>query len=144
MNNHVACIEVCNQLLRGEISAIETYQDAAGKCGTSPTRLGLEKVLQDHHSNASELRVHIHEMGGEAATSSGAWGAFAKAVESTARLLGDTVIINALAEGEQHGVRLYEDALENPDVMETMKATIRETLLPRTKAHVEFLAALNS
>ncbi len=141
MTTTEACISACNKLLRGEISAIETNSQAIEKFFDSPESITLEQILADHQDSADALRDHISEMGGVADSESGPWGSFAKAVEGAAKLLGDSAALQALKEGEEHGISEYEEALESPDLMEDAKDTIRDTLLPR---QLEHLAALNT
>lgn len=145
MNNNESCIKVCNQLLRGELSAVETYIQAIDRFQDSLAEVeALDQILVDHEDSAEALRAHLVEMGAVPDTDSGAWGAFAKAIEGTATLLGQSAALMALKEGEEHGIREYEDALEGADVMEGMKATIREELLPRLEDHIPMLEALRS
>jgi len=142
MNNSESCIRACNKLLRGEISAIETYQQALGKFSGAPEEPLLSKILDDHQKNADALREHLAEMGGVPDKESGAWGTFAAAVEAMAKLFGDATALEALKQGEEHGINEYEDALNNKDVMDEMKTTIRGTLLPRLQKHIASLETL--
>ncbi len=144
MNTSEACIETCNKLLRGELSAIQTYGQALEKFAESPESITLREILADHQDSAFALRDHVLELGGVPAADSGAWGSFAKAVEGTAKLLGDSAALQALREGEKHGINEYEDALESPDVMEEAKNTIRDTLLPRQIEHLSRLDTLQA
>ncbi|RYZ80830.1 MAG: DUF2383 domain-containing protein [Proteobacteria bacterium] len=142
MNNNKNCVSACNKLLRGEISAIETYQQALEKFADTPHRSTIESILDDHRKSAEALRKHIADMGGVADTDSGLWGGFAKAVEGTAKLLGDTPAIAVLKQGEEHGISEYKEAINNPDVMEEAKVMYRDTLIPRLQKHIAVLEAL--
>src|SRR5687768_1795922 len=108
-------VDTLNTLLRGEISAIETYQQALAKVTTPPAPAELRRIHGEHRAAANALRQHVHASGGDPDQGSGAWGAFAKAVEGTAKLFGDTAALKALKEGEEHGANMYEDALLDPD-----------------------------
>lgn len=144
MNNAQSCILACNKLLRGELSAIETYHQALEKfSGTAEAPL-LSQILDDHQKNADALRDHLSEMGGTPEQESGAWGTFAKAIEGVAKMLGDSSAIAALRQGEEIGITDYENALNDKDVMDEMKTTIRGTLLPRLQRHVATLEGLPS
>ena len=81
-----------NSLLRGEISAAETYRMAIDKVadtGNAPNA-GLLREIQEEHGRAAQgIRDRIRELGGEPSDSSGAWGAWAKTVQGTANLFGD-------------------------------------------------------
>lgn len=145
MNNTDSCPKICNQLLRGELSAIETYHQAIEKFKDSPNEVAiLNDLLTDHKDSAATLRTHIQEMGAVPDTDSGAWGAFAKAVEGAATLLGESAALAALKEGEEHGISEYKEALENADVMDKAKSNIREELLPRLVSHLPVLDGLRS
>ena len=134
-------IDTANKLLRGEISAIETYETALGKVGDEPELAGTVQTMKDEHTKAAELlRGRVRALGGEPETGSGAWGAFANTVAGTASLLGDTAALKALKEGEEHGLKDYEAQLENFDP-ET-RQHVEQTLIPKSKQHIAKLDAL--
>lgn len=142
MKKNQNCISACNKLLRGEISAIETYQQARAKFSASPHRGTIEQIIEDHRQNAEALRRHITDMGGTADRDSGLWGDFAKAVEGTATLLGNAPAIAVLKQGEEHGINEYKEAINNPDVMAEAKVMYRDTLIPRLQKHIALLDSL--
>jgi rubrerythrin len=144
MNATDECIDVCNSLLRGELSAIETYNQALEKFDTEVERSSLQAIRRDHEASAASLREHIRDMGATPSTESGAWGTFAQAVEGTAKMLGESPALAALQQGEEHGIDEYEEALRNPDVMEEIKGVIRQQLLPRLSEHVAALDRLKA
>lgn len=136
MNNPDACIQACNKLLRGELSAIETYTHALGKCEEQVMVRTLGQIREDHEQNANILRFHLSSLGAVPASGSGTWGAFANTVEGAAALLSDYAAIAALIGGEKHGIREYESVLENPHVKEEIKVRLRDENLPRLRDHV--------
>ena len=71
-------IEVLDSLLRGELSAIETYSHAIHKFPGSPAHAELEAMRDDHLESVETLRELITDLGGDPSTTSGAWGGFAK------------------------------------------------------------------
>ncbi|MFT4641148.1 MAG: hypothetical protein ACI8T1_004484 [Verrucomicrobiales bacterium] len=137
-----ACIDVCNSLLRGEISAVETYDQAAEKFANEPQVKTLLRIREDHQASVDRLTMNVLSMGGQPNTSSGAWGAFAKTVQGAANLLGDDSALGALTKGEEHGRSEHTEALDNEDVMPECKAMIRDELLPRVNQHLSTLNAL--
>ena len=140
-----SCIDACNSLLRGELSAIETYRQALEKFSGGASGPVLREILAGHEENARLIREHILSMdGGEPATDSGVWGLFARAVEGSAKLLGESAALKALQEGEEHGMGEYEEALESDEVMEEMKDVIRERLRPSLAGHIQQLEALRA
>ena len=136
--------EVLNSLLRGELSAVETYDQAIAKFESAETVTTLTGMRDQHHNSVNKLRSHIIGHGGEPATSSGVWGSFAKLVTGTAKILGPSTVISALREGEEHGVNVYETALENLDVSPECRFLIRGDLLPLCREHLRMLAKLDS
>jgi uncharacterized protein (TIGR02284 family) len=132
-------VDTLNSLLRGELSATETYQQALAKLGNEPEAAELRRIHREHREAANTLRQHIHSHGGKPDQDSGAWGAFAKTVEGSAKIFGDTAALKALKEGEEHGVKLYEDALEDDELPADCAMLIRGTLLPQTREHVGVL-----
>lgn len=136
------CIDACNSLLRGEISAIETYTQAIDKFRGESEVATLAEIRREHIDSANRLRHNVREMGGEPTTDSGAWGTWAKAVEGTAKLMGETAAIKALLEGEEHGQKDYESALKSDEVLPGCKDMIRSELLPRQVSHIATLRTL--
>ncbi|MFL5342892.1 MAG: DUF2383 domain-containing protein [Gemmataceae bacterium] len=139
---HTHTEEVLNSLLRGELAATETYQQAMAKVHAEPDAADLRQIHVDHRTAANELRKYVHTVGGQPDHGSGTWGAFAKAVEGTASLLGNSSALHALKEGELHGLKEYRDALNEPTLPETAREFIRSQLLPQTEQHIRVLERL--
>lgn len=137
-----SCIDVCNSLLRGEISAVETYRKAIEKYPDTPATSELIRIQSEHSKSVNRLAGNVRDMGGIPDNDSGAWGVFTKAVQSSANLLGAESAIESLQRGEEHGRNDYHSALDNEDVMDTCKALIREELLPRVENHIIALERL--
>ena len=98
----------------------------------------------EHRQAANTIRQHIHEHGGKPDQNSGAWGAWAKAIEGSAKIFGNTAALKALKEGEKIGVKDYEKALANQEIPDDCKSLIRSTLLPPTRSHIPVLDQLMS
>lgn len=136
------CIKVCNSLLRGELSAIETYGQAIRKHTDSPAAERLREIRSEHITAAKLLADNVREMGGEPETDSGGWGVFAKAVQGAANLFGPGSAIESLQKGEESGRGDYESALGNDEVMTECKAMISDKLLPAVRSHISHLDGL--
>ena len=136
-------VTALNSLLRGEMSALETYRQAREKFGeeSGPGAAELLQIQLDHRDASDTLWHHIEQHGGKPSEGSGPWGAFAKAVENTAALLGDAAALKALKEGEEHGLKDYQDALEDKDLPEDCQALIRG-LLVKQREHIAILDRL--
>jgi len=129
-------IEILNELLRGELAAVETYAQAIEKFGRSPGHDFLQLLAGDHEESVDQLSEFITDVGGEPAETSGLWGGFVKALAGSANLLGESPALKVLQEGEEHGIKEYQEALDDPDISDDSKDLIREELLPRLTDHV--------
>jgi rubrerythrin len=136
MKQNDTIISTIHALLRGELSAIETYTQAIKKFGNNTGDSILESIREDHEASADALREVIGESGEAAITSSGPWGTFATAVEGVATLFGESPALVALQHGEVHGISEYEKALEDEDLDESVKWLIRDELLPALREHL--------
>jgi rubrerythrin len=124
--NQDKSVEALNNILRGEISAVETYDQALEKLDDDASIAEqLRQCRVSHQERVSLLRGEITRRGGQPAGGSGPWGAFAKLVEGSAKALGKKAAISVLEEGEDHGLKMYRDDLPKLD-----EAT-RSTLAPR-------------
>lgn len=128
-----------NSLLRGELSAVETYNQALQKVGNEPGAGELRRICDEHRDAANTLRQHVRQRGAQPEHGSGAWGTFAKAVEGTAKVFGNSAAIKALKEGEEHGIKEYEDALKNRKLDPECRQLISARLLPQTRNHIPAL-----
>jgi len=135
-------LKTLNSLLRGEIAATETYQQAFAKLGDDPMTMNLRQIHVDHREAANELRQHVHSHGGKPDQGSGVWGAFAKVFEGTAKTFGAATAIKALKEGEEHGKADYQEALKDAGLPEDCKTLIASKLLPQTESHIAALHRL--
>jgi len=138
-------VKQLNSFLRGEISAAETYRMALDSVGdsadSSNANLGLLRTIQEEHGRAAQaIRDRIRELGGQPADSSGAWGAWANFVQGTADLLGDTMSLKSLKEGEEHGLKDYKAGME--DVDPTTGELVQNQLIPAQQRHVNLLDQL--
>ena len=132
-----------NSLLRGEISAAETYRMAIDKVADSnnAANAGLLREIQEEHGRAAQgLRDRIRELGGEASDSSGAWGVWAKTVQGTMNLFGDASSLKALKEGEEHGLKDYQEALD--DVDSVSRQLMETQFIPNQQRHIALLNQL--
>jgi hypothetical protein len=123
-------VETLNSLLRGEMSAVETYDQALEKLRDDA---GLASQLTECRSSHEErvmlLRREVTRVGGKPSEGSGPWGSFAKLVEGGAKVFGKSAAIAALEEGEDHGLKQYRDDLRKLD--DTTRSTLEAKLLAK-------------
>ncbi|QRK04455.1 PA2169 family four-helix-bundle protein [Archangium violaceum] len=133
-------VETLNSFLRGEISAVETYRQAIDHVSNDRIRSQLEDCLHDHEHRVESIRERIEKLGGTPAGGSGPWGAFAKLVQGGADLLGEKAAIQALEEGEDHGLADYQRDLDKTHG--EARRLVRMELLPAQKRTHERLSRL--
>ncbi len=105
--------EHLNNLLQGELSAVETYNMALQKMKSPLTSTVLSECLSCHVNRVEKLSKMVDSLGAEPAHSSGPWGAFAKLVQAGAVVLGEGAAIGALKEGEDQGLDTYRGACKD-------------------------------
>jgi hypothetical protein len=129
-----------DSLLRGEMSAIETYRMAIEKLEGSnePGVSELQRIQRDHRDAADALWQRLERKGERPSEGSGAWGAFAKAVEGTAKLFGNAAAIKALKEGEEHGLGEYREALDGDAIAAELETLLRG-FISRQQQHLQIL-----
>jgi uncharacterized protein (TIGR02284 family) len=133
---------IVNDMLQGELAAMETYQQALAQAGSEPVAEDLKQIHAEHREAANRLRQYVRELGAEPSKGSQTWGAFAKAVEGVAKLFGNAAAIKALQAGENRGVANYEEALTNDNLPANFVEYLRTTLLSQTRSHIQVLDRL--
>lgn len=131
-----ATIDVCNALLRGEMTATETYAQAAAKFADFRDDDSLGCIRDEHQQSVTALRDLIRESGGAPAATSGVWGGFAHALEGAAKLFGETPALLILEQGELKGISDYEAALTDSNLSSQAIQLINQDLLPPLYDHL--------
>jgi uncharacterized protein (TIGR02284 family) len=134
-------IDKLNSFLRGELSAVETYDQAIQKLANETAVVAsLQQSRTSHLRRAEMLRGEIRRMGGEPADSSGMWGGFAKLVEGGAKMFGKKAAVAALEEGEDHGRDDYIRDLD--DLSPQVRAFVQAQLVPEQQRTHDVLSQL--
>lgn len=129
--SNTADVETLNSFLRGELSAVETYRQALGHVSTDRLREPLQDCLTDHEQRVEAIRDRISKLGGKPAEGSGMWGAFAKIVQAGADALGEQAAVQALEQGEDHGLADYQRDMDKTHG--DARRFVRMELLPAQK-----------
>lgn len=137
------CIDVCNSILRGEISAVEAYDKAIEKFPKERETPTLCQIRDEHLNSAKLLEANVLEMHGMPETTSGSWGNFISAIQATANFFGEESAVRSLLQGEELGREAYEDALADDHVMPDCKRLIRDRLLPAVNQHIAKLETVS-
>jgi hypothetical protein len=134
--------EKLQDILRAETSAVETYELAL----ESVTHVGLHRALQQIHMShvqrVEQVRTWLGGLGAESAKGSGAWGAFAKAFQAGADLLGGRAAIAALEQGEDRLLAIYTGDLSG--IEPSSRSFIEADLLPEQRHTHDLCRTLKS
>ena len=131
-----------NSFLRGEISAVETYEQALGKFTDPAFRTlsnALTRMRDEHSQSVDTLRSRISVHGGKPPEGAGVWGVFANVVAGAAKLMGPQTVLAALKQGELLGSEDYEKALKHEGASTETRYLIRNELQPRCQGHLAML-----
>jgi uncharacterized protein (TIGR02284 family) len=141
MNNEVKQdIDHLNSFLRGERSAVETYEQCIEKIDDPMVCQQLEQFRNSHAQRVQKLSARITTLGGVPDDDSGMWGSFAKLVEGGAKIFGKDAAIAALEEGEDHGVKDYSRDLE--DLTPATRQFVATEIVPEQRRTHDGLSAL--
>jgi uncharacterized protein (TIGR02284 family) len=142
-NDTESDVRQLNSFLRGEISAVETYDQALEKLAKEPDLAApLRACRTSHQSRVDLLRTEIRRLGGQPAEGSGVWGGFAKLVEGGAKVFGKGPAIAALEEGEDHGRDDYSKDLDELTPM--TRSFVQTKLLPEQHRSHDAIATLKN
>jgi uncharacterized protein (TIGR02284 family) len=111
-------IERLNEFVRYELASVETYDLALQAIKDHDLTGPLRQIRDSHERRVGLLRERIRALGGEPAHSSGVWGAFVRAIQRGADLLGNRIALAALEEGEDQGKKRYSRDLHELQVTE--------------------------
>jgi hypothetical protein len=134
-------VETLNSLLRGEISAVETYDQALQQLDDDASIASqLSQCRLSHEQRVVLLRREVARRGGQPVSGSGPWGTFAKLVEGGAKAFGKKAAIAALEEGEDHGLRQYRDDLQKLD--NSTRSTLESQLMSEQQTTHQAMSSL--
>tara|TARA_R110002096_G_scaffold433887_2_gene653731 strand:- start:40458 stop:40988 length:531 start_codon:yes stop_codon:yes gene_type:complete len=135
-------IEELNSFLRGERSAVETYNQCIYKLDNAQIAKQLQTLKTSHLERVKRLTEEIAKRGGEPQTDSGVWGSFAKIIEGGASILGEKAALSVLVEGEDHGLNDYRDTMN--DLSLEARKLVAGYLLPEQMRTREALGTVKS
>ena len=122
-------VDQLRSFCRGEMSAVETYQQAIQATKQDWLLKRLRENLASHEARVLLLRRRIEQLGGTPPESSGPWGTFTNVVEGVAAAISDSAALSTLEEGERHGIVVYQRDFFNMD--EISQRLIAEHVLPQ-------------
>jgi hypothetical protein len=132
-----------DKILRGELSAIEAYDhviEATIKDPEAPITT-LAQIRNEHQRSCESLRSLVQKKGESPSDDSGAWGTVVTALINLRSFFGPMGALRTLRTGEEHGLKLYQDALDM-DLGDRERAIVRDVLIPRQVRHMAQLDSL--
>src|SRR5579871_1980238 len=132
--------EDLNALLKNELSAIETYNQALSKFQDKHGQEVLRGCQQSHIERANKLRTAISKLNEAPTEDIGLGGKFAKLVMAGADKMGDQAIVIALQADEGEWTADYEWRLVS--MHGDHRPLVKEELVPQQKETEEKLSEL--
>ncbi|MEZ4382950.1 MAG: DUF2383 domain-containing protein [Nannocystaceae bacterium] len=131
-------IENLKSQYRGELAAVETYEQALKKYEDQPEEPALRRMLVEHRDASRRIGEAILDNGEPLPRGSGAWGTVTTAVERVATMVNDKIPLELLRRGESIGMDGYDTILADdtlPDALFVELAALRS----RCRRHVSAL-----
>lgn len=127
-------VDALNELLRGELAAVNAYQRALRSAEGRETADAAEilRFASEHQRTVAALQGAVRDLGGVPASEAATSGAFA--------LLRDTATVRELLAGEESGLRMYEAA--SGSLGSDVRDLFTLELIPRQREHVAELSAI--
>ena len=126
-NPHQPMIDILNALLRDELAAVETYDQAIAML-TDETIPELEENRCSHIMRVPLLSTRIKELDGVPISVSGAWGSFTELIADGDKMIGRNAALTALEKGEDHCLVDYYQTVAQLDVLS--RELVEGVLLP--------------
>ena len=108
-------IDTLNELLKGELMAMEIYQETEDMQGDEQVMVMLQQFAEDHQEHARLLAERIRELGGSPVTGTGMAGAMAGLSSKINALRGPSHLLKQVYDGEDKGVHAYDDRSDELD-----------------------------
>jgi hypothetical protein len=132
-----------DKILRGELAAIEAYDHVIEVTIKDPDApiTTLAQIRNEHQRSCESLRQLVTRKGSSPSDEPGAWGTIVNALINVRTFFGPMSALRTLRTGEEHGLKLYQDALDL-DLGQRERALIRDVLVPRQVRHMAQLDSL--
>jgi hypothetical protein len=131
-----------DEILRGEMSASDSYEQVASNLSSDVEKSRLNEFKQEHLAAIDFWKTQATVDGAVPETDSGVWGKAVEAFVGTSKLLGNTSALRALREGEEHGLKNYQELLERDDLTTVQKNQIKRQFIPTQEKHINSLNAM--
>lgn len=140
MDTNKKTIEQLNKILRGERSAAETYVQVLEKVGDDSRSDQIQKAKAHHMKAVTDIKGKITELGGQPSEDSGAWGTWAQTITGASKIFGDKSALEALKQGEEHGLKLYKELREEGEINPKIRSMADEYIQAQN-SHIQMIEA---
>ncbi|MCB9094384.1 MAG: DUF2383 domain-containing protein [Halobacteriovoraceae bacterium] len=131
-----------SEILRGEVSAFEAYEQALKKVDSHSERMKLIELKKDHERAINFWRIQAKIKGDIPSDSSGIWGTVVQGFVGAAKLFGDRPTLKVIREGEEFGLVNYKKMLGSDELNFEQKSKIREDFIPSQEFHISTIETL--
>lgn len=115
MPNNQHYIDTLNELLKGELMAMNIYKETDDMQGDEQVMAMLDEFAKDHEEHARLLANRIRELGGTPIDSASMAGAMVDISSKINALRGPAYLLKQVYDGEDKGVHAYEDRIDELD-----------------------------
>ncbi|HEY1697278.1 MAG TPA: DUF2383 domain-containing protein [Polyangiaceae bacterium] len=121
-------IETLNSLLRDELAAVMTYDEALRERSAFSGKTELSRCQRSHETRAAILREKILALGGKPVKTAGVTGVWNQVIERGAAAIGDEMAFRVLEQGEDHVLDDYRRGLREVDA--EVRAFLEHDVMP--------------
>ncbi len=134
--------EDIDEILRGEISAVEAYEQVIEQLSEDPELFRLTEMKVDHENAVNYWKKESRDSGRIPESDSSLWGNVVEAFVGTSKIIGDEAALIALKKGEEHGLSNYRKMLNSEKLKKAEKEKIENMFIPNQKKHIESIDLL--
>jgi uncharacterized protein (TIGR02284 family) len=129
--------ELLNHLIAVDYDAIEAYEAAIGRLGSTPDATQLARFLEDHKRHVVELSAMVHELGGAPAEHGDLRHFVATGKVMLGGLIGDDAVLRAMRSNEDETCSHYDLAVVR-EGLELAPRTLMLRIIEDEKRHREW------
>lgn len=140
--NKLLSNEHIDEIVRGEIAALEAYDEIIDKLDNEFEIRRMREFKNDHKRAIDFWQKQALIENKIPERSSSMWGAVVNGYVKLAEKFGEKYAIKAILRGEKHGLKNYKKMLNSPMLSELQKIEIKNSFMPKQKKHIESMKSL--